>query len=253
MSRYTYGDSALAGERLALVADLFASSSEAFLLAAAPTAPGLAVDLGCGPGHTTRLVHTVTEARRTVGLDRSDAFIATASANQTPGVSFAAHDVTTTPFPVGPADLVFARLLLAHLASPAALVGAWLSTLAIGARLLLDEVESVDTENLVMQTYLRDVALPVVMNQGAQLLIGTTLHEMPDPPSADRVHDEVVTVLPPVASTARMFCMNLQVLVRAGEVGPRPALEEGLASLASGGAPGEPVVWRIRQIAFERR
>ena len=76
---------------------------------------------------------------------------------------------------------------------------------------------------------------------------------MPDPPSAERVHDEVVTVLPPVASTARMFCMNLQALVRAGEVGPRPALEEGLASLASGEVPGDEVVWRMRQIAFERR
>jgi trans-aconitate 2-methyltransferase len=251
--RYTYGDTALAGERLKLVADLFGPSSEAFLRAATPPAPDLAVDLGCGPGHTTRLVHAVTRARRTVGLDRSAAFIATASSSRTPGVSFVEHDVTQTPLPIGTPDLAFARLLLAHLPDPTALVRAWLSTLAIGGRLLLDEVESVDTENLVMQTYLLEVAIPVITNHGGCLLLGPSLHGMPDPPDAVRVHDEVVTMLPPVASTARMFSMNLEVLVRAGEVAPRPELEDGLASLASGAASGHRVVWRMRQVAFERR
>jgi trans-aconitate 2-methyltransferase len=236
-----------------LVADLFGQSSEAFLRATTPPAPDLAVDLGCGPGHTTRLVHAVTGARRTVGLDRSAAFIATASSPSTPGVSFVEHDVTQTPLPVGTPDLAFARLLLAHLPGPTALVRAWLSTLAIGGRLLLDEVESVDTENLVMQTYLLEVAIPVITNHGGCLLLGPSLHEMPDPPSARRVHDEVVTVLPPVASTARMFGMNLRVLAGAGDIDPRPDLEEGLASLASGEASSDQVVWRMRQIAFERR
>ena len=114
-----------------------------------------------------RLVHTVTGARRTVGLDRSVAFIATASADQTPGVSFVAYDVTRTPFPIGPADLVFARLLLAHLPDPTDFVDEWLSTLAVGGRLLLDDVESVDTDDRVMQTYLREIAIPVITNQVA--------------------------------------------------------------------------------------
>jgi hypothetical protein len=100
MTKYTYGDTALAGERLSLVADLFASSSRALLRAAASSAPDLAVDLGCGPGHTTRLVHAVTGAERTLGLDRSAVFIAKASSMETAGVSFVEHDVTKTPLPV---------------------------------------------------------------------------------------------------------------------------------------------------------
>ena len=60
-------------------------------------------------------------------------------------------------------------------------------------------------------------------------------------------------MLPPVASTARMFGMNLRVLAGAGDIDPRPDLEEGLGSLASGEASGDQVVWRMRQIAFERR
>jgi trans-aconitate 2-methyltransferase len=253
MTKYTYGDTALAGERLSLVADLFASSSRAFLRAAASSAPDLAVDLGCGPGHTTRLVHAVTGAERTLGLDRSAVFIAKASSMETAGVSFVEHDVTKTPLPVAPSHVVFARLLLAHLPAPTTLVGAWLSSLAVGGRLLLDEVESVETEDRVMQTYLRDVAIPVITKHGGRLLLGPSLHEMPDPPRARRVHDEVVSVLPPVASTARMFGLNLRVLALAGEIRPRPDLEEGLASLASGEASGGEVVWRMRQIAFERR
>ena len=99
-------------------------------------------------------------------------------------MSFVEHDVTQTPLPIGTPDLAFARLLLAHLPDPTALVRAWLSTLAIGGRLLLDEVESVDTQNPVMRTYLREVAIPVITNHGGRLLLGPSLHEMPDPPNA---------------------------------------------------------------------
>ncbi len=74
MARYTYGDSDLAGDRLALVARLFRPTSEAFLRAASPREPDVALDLGCGPGYTTTLVHETAGARRTVGVDRSEAF-----------------------------------------------------------------------------------------------------------------------------------------------------------------------------------
>src|SRR6476469_7552434 len=65
MSRYTYGDSDLAGDRLELVARLFAPASRAFLLAGASQRPRLALDLGCGPGATTDLVRASTAAATT--------------------------------------------------------------------------------------------------------------------------------------------------------------------------------------------
>src|SRR4051794_17612598 len=71
MARYAYGDSDLAAERLALVATVFEPTSREFVQAAAPRSPALAVDLGCGPGHTTRLLHEATGAARTLGLDAS--------------------------------------------------------------------------------------------------------------------------------------------------------------------------------------
>lgn len=252
MPRYTYGDSALAGDRLAVVAELFGPASEAFLRRVAPRSPVLALDLGCGPGHTTRLVHRVVGATRTLGLDRSSAFVEVAAASPTPGIVFLEHDATSLPWPVELPDVVYARLLLAHLPDPGAVVGAWCSAIATGGRLLLDEVESVATANPVVRTYLDEVAIPVVASQGGRLIIGPTLHEMADPVGAARVHDEVVTLRPAAALTARMFLMNLDVLADSGEIAPRPDLSEGLAALATDpSAP--PVVWHMRQIAFERR
>jgi len=252
VTRYTYGDSELASDRLAIVAKLFGPASETFLSAAAPMKPALAVDLGCGPGHTTRLVHTVSGARQTVGLDRSPAFVATASATTTTGVSFLVHDATMMPLPVELPGLIFARLLLAHLPDHGSIVQTWCGAAMPGGRVLLDEVEAVETDDPVFRTYLDEVAIPVVKSQGGRLIVGPQLHEMADPSNAERVHDEVVTLLPPAALTARMFGMNLQVLTDSGEIAPRTDLEEGLR-LRVRDESAAPVVWHMRQIAFERR
>jgi trans-aconitate 2-methyltransferase len=70
---YAFGDSAPAARRLGLLADVFEPPSRAFLAEFTRVAGDqvdLAVDLGCGPGHSTRLVASVVGARRTLGLDR---------------------------------------------------------------------------------------------------------------------------------------------------------------------------------------
>ena len=67
--QYAFGDTQLARERLDLVADVFAAPSATFLREQVDFRPGLALDLGCGPGRTTRLVADVTGAAKVVGLD----------------------------------------------------------------------------------------------------------------------------------------------------------------------------------------
>jgi trans-aconitate 2-methyltransferase len=250
--RYTYGDSALAAERLGLVARMFEPATRAFLAAAAPTEPALAVDLGCGPGHTTRLLHAATGARSTVGLDRSEAFVAEARRDAPPGVSFAVHDATVVPFPTEPADIVSARLLLAHLPDVEGVVHRWSTTLTIDGRLLTDDLESLDAPEPAFRRYLDEVAIAVVRGQGGELFVGPHLHAMPDPPGCVRVHDEVAAFSPPAALTARVFAMNLAVLVQRGEVGPRPDLAAGLEEIASGSRAAEPATWRVRQVAWSR-
>jgi trans-aconitate methyltransferase len=73
--KYTFGDSDLAAERMALVAQVFEPSSRALLARAVPAGTGIALDLGCGPGHTTRMVADVSRPRRTLGVDGSERYV----------------------------------------------------------------------------------------------------------------------------------------------------------------------------------
>ncbi len=133
-ARYAYGDSVSAGDRLDLVARVFEPTSRRFLERAAPRGPRLALDLGCGPGNTTRLIADALRPERTVGLDRSGPFLDRARQGSPPGVEFMEHDVFVTPFPIGPADVIFARLLLAHLPDRPDVVARWTAQLTLGRR-----------------------------------------------------------------------------------------------------------------------
>ena len=78
------------------------------------------------------------------------------------------------------------------------------------------------------------------------------LHAMPDPDGTRRPHDDVVALTPPAATTARIFGMNLAVLVERDEVETRRDLAEGLAEIGDERREAAPVVWCVRQIAWER-
>ena len=93
-----------------------------------------------------------------------------------------AHDVREVPFPEGLADLVYCRLLLAHLVDPPGVVERWTTQLALRGLVLLDELEAIDVSDPVFAAYLDQVAIPVVEAQGARLLAGPVLAAMPDPP-----------------------------------------------------------------------
>ncbi|MFN0089695.1 MAG: hypothetical protein ACKVWR_05410, partial [Acidimicrobiales bacterium] len=82
--RYAFGRDDPAARRLALLARVFDPTTEALVDAAARHAPeGPALDLGCGPGHTTRLLCDALArlGRRTpvLGLDAAEAFLAEAA------------------------------------------------------------------------------------------------------------------------------------------------------------------------------
>lgn len=239
LARYTFGDGDVAAERLALVASVFEPTSRR-LMAAAPAAPARAVDLGCGPGHTTRLLAEVTGAGTTVGLDASPRFVDLARATHgaaDPSLAFAVHDATAVPLPGGPADVVHARLLLAHLPDPPAVVARWRSGLRPGGVLLLDEVVAIAPPAGVLHEYLELVTAQVAAG-GADMYAGRLLA-----PLGGEDVDHPVDA--PVA--ARMFGMNLASwgddAVRRGLVGAADVerLATGLAAVRSG-----TVVWTLR-------
>lgn len=77
-----------------------------------PVPGGRAVDLGCGTGDLTKILHEEMEAEHTVGIDSSDAMLARAQATHSavPGLSFELGDIATW---LGEGlDLVFANASL---------------------------------------------------------------------------------------------------------------------------------------------
>jgi trans-aconitate 2-methyltransferase len=59
----------------------------------APVSGGRVVDLGCGPGELTRVVHERLEAAETIGIDSSEAMLVKSAEHTGGGVSFRAGDI----------------------------------------------------------------------------------------------------------------------------------------------------------------
>jgi trans-aconitate 2-methyltransferase len=246
---YTYGDTELAAERLDLVARAFAPTTRRFLQREGVRGSGLALDLGCGPGNTTRLLAETLSPVRTIGLDASQAFIERARHSAPSGVTFQEHDVRTVPFPQAPADLIYCRLLLSHLPDPPEMVAQWGLQLSEDGLLMLDEMEDIAAEPIITR-YL-DLTRGVVRRTGAELFVGAALDSMQDPRGLKRVANAIATFTLPQRTAATIFGMNLSVLTERGEVAPQEELSAELAALASSDVEGS-TTWQVRQLVFVR-
>ncbi|WP_238428624.1 OsmC family protein [Frankia nepalensis] len=305
LAPYAFRDTEAAARRLAVVSEVFDPGSRAFVAAHRPADVRLAADLGCGPGHTTRMLAGATGAARTVGLDVSAAFLAaaaaagdtaaTAAGDEEPGldrvgtrssgrsgdgvggtdgvggvggavegaVEFVRHDVRRVPFPAAArgADVLYARLLLAHLADVTTAIGGWLTQLAPDGVLLLDEIESIDTDQPILSTYL-DHARHLLAARGTTLhagrLLNTALHDLAAHramPTFEVEYNATERLSPPVPTAAAMFGMNLAVWRSDPRFHDRQAeldrLAAGLTDLAA--APGEGhITWAMRRVAIRR-
>jgi trans-aconitate 2-methyltransferase len=252
--RYLYGDSDVAADRLAIVAKVFELTTRAFLERCGPRGAALAVDLGCGPGYTTRLLHEVLRPLRTLGLDQSEAYVARAGIGAPEGVAFAVHDARAVPLPVSPADLVYCRLLLAHLNRPPDVVARWATQVRPGGALLLDELEDISSGDAAFTRYL-DIAQAVVASEGSTLFAGPVLDAAGAPTGTEVVANDVVAFRADPRDLARICGMNLAVLRSGGQL---PAEDPELDALAAelgaiaAGDRSPSSVWRVRQIALRR-
>jgi SAM-dependent methyltransferase len=253
-ARYTFGDSAPASARLARVARVFAPTTTVFLARAARD-PARIIDLGCGPGHTTRLLADTFPAASVTGLDRSDAFLEEAGRGAPSRVRFVRADVATTPLPGGPADLVFARFVLSHLPERAAALRGWLDTVARGGVLAIEEVDRIDTDDPVFAEYL-GITSGLMADRGGALYVGRQLGATARALGEFVVVDMSATVEPATAESAGIFALNLA----SWRDDPWVVDHHGtrLDALAAGlrereGAPGGGRIrWTLRQVAIAR-
>ncbi len=235
--RYAFGDTDLARERLAIVAATFAAPTRAFLADLPVTIARYALDLGCGPGHTTRLLCDALPNTRVTGLDASEAMILEAR-QRVPSASFAVADVTA-PLRL-PADIVYARLLLGHLPTAGDALATWAGALRSDGVLACEEPVRYRSDDPLFRRYEATVTA-VVAARGATLWAGPALDA--DPPGCARAIDRVVEHEVRVGTAAAMFWRN------AVTWGGAPDLVDGLRALDDED-PDDVVVWELRQTAW---
>lgn len=240
VSRYTFGDDRSASDRLRLVATAYEPVSRSFLTANALPPAKVALDLGCGPAFTTELPSEVCRPEMLVGIDSSDVFVATARA-RLPHVRFETHDVSVLPLPGALADLIYARLLLAHIADPGAIARRWLSQLAPGGRLLIEDLEGVINPPGPLRDY-ESVSADIVRSGGGLMYAGAALADMGGTSTP-------VTV--PGGLAARIYLFNVRHWLEMPDLPVPDAqlrdLEGGLVDLSMDDR-GTEVSWMVRQL-----
>jgi SAM-dependent methyltransferase len=241
---YTYGDDAAALQRLALVARAYEPVSSAFLAehARRRPSPRTVLDVGCGPGFTTALLATLLAPQLLVGIDSSAQFLDVAR-SRVPSARFLRHDATVVPLPGSPADVIYARLVLAHLPDPIGTLEVWRSGLAAGGVVLVEDLEDIEGPTGALQVY-DELAAEVVRRGGGVMYAGATIAGL----GGRRV---AVTV--PAATAATIYLFNVERWLDARGDHPPPdrllELRRGLELLARRDG-GQTVSWIVRQLAL---
>ncbi|MBX9246383.1 class I SAM-dependent methyltransferase [Actinotalea ferrariae] len=255
---YTFGDTPTAARRLALLAEVFDPPTRALLTAWSPSPVDHALDLGCGPGHTTALVHATSGARRTTGLERSAEHVARARAAAPAGVEVVQHDVTVGPLPVAPAQLALSRFLLTHLAAPGAALATWVGALVPGGRLLAQETARLASADPVLGRYYALVD-ELQRHHGQALDIGSRLGDLAAAvPGTEVVHAAVVPLRPSVPAMAALHAMNVRTwrtdpyAVTAFDPAELDDLTTALDVIAAGGRATADVELDLAEVVVER-
>jgi trans-aconitate 2-methyltransferase len=254
---YTFGTTLTAARRLALLAGVYEPGTRMLLARWSPSDVRHAVDLGAGPGHTTRLLHELTRAGRTTGVERSAEFVALAQAEAVPGVQYVQADVTRDPLPVDPADVVHARFLLTHLSAPRSAVRIWGEALRPGGRLILQEVARLVSREPVLGRYY-ELVTELQLHHGQALDIGQRLAEISADSGLTVEHQAVRSWNPPTAAMAGLHVLNLRSwradrYARSGfDPDELDGLDDALLEIAHG-RPCEPIEQDLTEVVLTTR
>lgn len=244
MSRYAFGDDEPALARLRLVAAAYEPVSGAFLSDNVTEKVGVALDLGCGPGFSTRLLHDVLRPQTLIGVDASDQFLRTAR-DLVATATFVTHDVTANPLPGAPADVIYARLLLAHLPSPVSVVNEWREQLAPGGRVLIEDLEDIEAPRGPLRRY-DEISAEIVRRAGGVMYAGAELRSL---------GGQSARVTVPAAYAAQIYLFNVRRWLadpaRRSENAELAELEDGLQRVCEQ-EDGKSVSWIVRQLVLRR-
>jgi SAM-dependent methyltransferase len=242
-TKYAFGDSDIARERMAIVAETFAGPTRDLLDELPPMQPRYVIDMGCGPGHATALLRQRFPHSEVTGLDASAAMVDEAR-GRVPGAWFTVADVTDTLRL--PADVVYSRMLLGHLADPAVALERWAAAIRPPGLIVCEEPVRYCSDDPLFTRY-ETAVTAVVAARGATLWAGPVLDN--DPPGCGRMLDRVVEHPVRVGRAAAMFWRN--AVTWGDEVEGAETLIERLRRLEADD-PDADVRWEIRQTVWSR-
>ena len=242
-TQYSFGDSDIARERLAIVADTFEAPTRRLLADLPPMQPRYVIDMGCGPGHASVLLQERFPHSEVTGLDISAAMVEDAR-SRVPSAWFTVADVTE-PLRL-PADVVYSRLLLGHLADPAVALARWVAAIRPPGLVVCEEPVRYLSDDPLFTRYEAAVTA-VVAARGATLWAGPVLDA--DPPGCARILDRVVEHPVRRGRAAAMFWRN--AVAWGDEVGDAAQLIEYLRTLEADD-PDDDVRWELRQTVWSR-
>lgn len=254
-AQYTYGTGPTAASRLEDIGEFFNPLAAALVREFVTDKRDVAVDLGCGPGFTTRMLADAADCVETYGLDNSPDFLESASA-RFQDLHFLRHDLTQVPFPVA-GDVMYARFVLCHLPNPLDLITAWSSQLRPGGLLFIDEIDTIETRMPVFATYL-DVAQGIVGSQHGSLYLGGILSSACR--GAEVLHNECTTLSVPNRQAASWFLPNARTVWNVNEwvssniaIATRRTVVEELERLMSSQDSHSDITWRLRSIVLKNK
>jgi trans-aconitate methyltransferase len=256
-ARYTFGDSSLAAQRLARLAEAYGPTSRAFVAQLALPPPARAVDLGCGPGYSTRMLDETLRPQHTLGLDSSAAFVDAARKSSPAHLTFAQHDVRVAPFPGEPPDFLYARFLVTHLAGPCEVLAAWHAASADGAVAAIEETAAMRSEDPIFVEYYELVARMQAAH-GQALDIGRTLHTLAAEAGWRVLARAVDTVILDGTTMARLHAMNIATWkhdARAQALFAPEAIERverALGEVAAGVRAAPPVTTAMARVVLSK-
>jgi trans-aconitate 2-methyltransferase len=254
---YTFGDTSAASARLRKLAEVYEPETRELLKRGGVRGTEVAIDLGCGPGWTTRLLRDVVQARRTVGFDASERFVEEARRNHGPDLEFRVADVVRGKFDDLRPNALLCRFLLTHLAAPGAALAAWAQAASPGAILFIHETESLETENATLDRYYEMVGR-LQEHYGQALYVGGLLEAFVKQSGWKIVESERLTLEKPARKMAELHLPNLRTwrndefAKNSFDANEIDALEAALARIVSGKDDAGMVTNSARQIIAQR-
>jgi SAM-dependent methyltransferase len=255
---YTFGDNIEASRRLRRLAEVYEPETRDLLNAVrsdSRTHFELALDLGCGPGWSTRLMEDLLSPKRTIGLEGSKAYVAEARLNH-PQLEFIRHNVLETPFPVDNADFIFCRFLLTHLPSPRVAFESWAHAARSGAILAIHETQALHSTDPALSRYYEMVA-QMQSHYGQELNVGALLDDALAGTRWRLVHSQSVVLEKSARDMAQLHVANLRTwgsndfAVQEFNMHELDQLERELDSIASGSKEAGVVYNTAKQIVAQ--